>query len=242
MFLLLGAMMSWAQAASPSPAVASPALDARIASAKVWVADDSLHDVAFLTLYSQKKFAPLLAMLPKSVSPEKAARLKELIAEREIRFAHGKADALKAGVPAPDYLQAQAELIREKITAEIGAEVAAQVDEYVQTLPQRKLVNELNQNLIYQGQGLSAQQMEQLTGLIHATDVYLTARPGSEAELDAFMARKNAARDEILKTASKYLQPVQLEGLRLELEIPIAQLNWQRNQILGPGRTPKPSP
>lgn len=241
-FFLLAAMTSLALAESTPTAVANQADAAQVASAKGWVPDDSLGDVRFLTLYSQIKFAPLLAMLPKSVSSEKAARLKDLIAEREIRFAHGKADALKAGVPAPDYLKAQAELIKQKITTEVGPEVAALVEDYVQTLPQRRVVNELNQILVYRGQAMNPEQMERLTRLIHETDVNLTARPGSEAELDAFMARKNAARDRILSAASAYLDAGQREGLRMALELPIAQLNWQRNQILGvPERPAKPS-
>ncbi|MBS0633587.1 MAG: hypothetical protein JSS11_16880 [Verrucomicrobia bacterium] len=229
-FLLLGAMTGLALA---EPAVSSQTDAALAASAKDWVPDDSLGDVRFLTLYSQVKFAPLLAMLPKSVPAEKAARLKDLIAEREIRFAHGKADALKAGVPLPEYLNAQAALIKQKITTEVGPDVAALVDDYVQTLPQRRLVNELNQILVYRRQAMNPEQMERLTRLIHGTDVNLTAKPGSEAELDAFMAHKNAARDKILATASAYLDAGQLEVLRLALDLPIAQLNWQRNQILG---------
>ena len=210
------------------------------ASARTETAEESQLRDEYLTQYSQRKFAPLFAMIADSVSSEKRAHLGEILARREIAAACVRDGLAHQAVGVA--LDSQHEALKEEITRELGSEVCAQVENYLQTLPQRPMLESINQILVYRGDILSVSQTERLCTVLHQCAVPTPGRRSSLEEWDVFVARKSAAAKKVAAAAAEFLSGKQRETLQQELSTQIAFLRFQRRTLHPPseisGKTP----
>jgi len=185
----------------------------------------------FLTRYSRRKFAPLLCLLGKELTPVKLERLAAILAEREIAFANAKETAAGSAVALDRFMDERAAWVRSEVARECGEATAEKLDAFLRTLPQRLVVSGLNQNLVYAGEGLTIGQMERLCAVIQQHEAPLPGRRPTLAEWDAYLAKENAAVGEMIKEARTFLSSTQAAELEREFALQTARLADQRRTI-----------
>lgn len=143
-------------------------------------------------------YAPLFREL--ALPPEKLARLKQLLLERDTATFDVVASLAARGedpakAPLTELSRAIQDEVDARIAAELGEDVRARFYGYYDTLPQRRVVGALENRLSYGGEPLSPDQSRRL------------------AEL---MAKNAATRftDEVVSRAAEFLSPAQLGALR----------------------------
>ena len=122
----------------------------------------------------EQRYAALFKNL--NLPPDQVERLKTLLAERETTVQDVMAAARTQGLNPRDNPDAFRKMIadaqnqiNEGIKATIGDNGFSQLTSYEQTLPQRNLVNELQQRLSYTNTPLTAAQAEQMVQILAAT-------------------------------------------------------------------------
>lgn len=121
----------------------------------------------------ESRYAALFKML--NLSPDQTDKLKSLLAEKQTALQDVMAAAREQGLnPRTDpdgfrklVTDAQAD-INNNIKATIGDAGYAQLQQYDQTLPQRNVVNQLQQSLSYTSAPLTDAQTEQLVQILAA--------------------------------------------------------------------------
>ena len=110
------------------------------------------------------------------LTPDQLDRFKDLLVEKQTAMMDVFAAAREQGINPRSDPQAYAKLLATAqaevdgtIRSTIGETAFAKYDGYQQTLPQRSLVDQLEQRLSYSSTPLSAQQSEQMVAILAAT-------------------------------------------------------------------------
>lgn len=176
----------------------------------------------YLTLYAKKKYSPLLLRLAATgVNSERLATLQTLLIRREVRLATAQMSTGQHGPELVEYLtQVKMEITRE-IEKSLGPEIKANVEHYIDTLPQRQLVNDLNQILVYSDATLTAQQFELLCDLLAKSEPVSPFAANRRFD-ERSITQRRLAYDDLLKKAAGLLSATQLRAFSEALDLQIA--------------------
>ena len=219
------------------------------------------------------RYAALFKKL--ALSPEKLAQFQSLLADKLSVPMDVMTAAIQQGIDPmqnpPEFRQlvqnAQAD-IEEKIKAALDPASYAQYQNYVQTEPQRMVVNQLQQSLSYTDTPLTTAQVDQLMQILANTSpVNGGGAPGTGGAAVAYVNRTGSGNsmvvavgtpppegggsfggslvtDETVTRAQSVLSPAQVQALReiQQQQQAAAQLRQQMMQNPGTGGAPPPLP
>jgi hypothetical protein len=140
----------------------------------------------------EANYGPLFKSL--NLSSEQAEKLKAVLADRQTTLQDVYAAAREQGISPREHPEAFRKLISDaqneinnSIKGVIGEAGFAQLQTYEQTLPQRNLVNELQQRLSYTTTPLTPAQAEQLVQILAANAPPRTTTTGTSGTLQPSM-------------------------------------------------------
>ena len=131
----------------------------------------------------EQRYAALFKNL--NLSPEQSEKLKRLLVDRQTTIQDVAAAAREQGITPRNDPESFRKLVADAqdqvtqgIRGVIGDAGVAQLQNYEQTLPQRNLVNDLQQRLSYSNTPLSSTQAEQLVQILASNAPARPANPG----------------------------------------------------------------
>ncbi|MBS0663709.1 MAG: hypothetical protein JSR48_10635 [Verrucomicrobia bacterium] len=185
----------------------------------------------YLASYARRKFAPWLARLRVGTPGDLADRAAVIVAERERRLAGAREASRKCGMAMEAYCERVTAEARAALVAAGGDNLGRQFDDFLTLLPERLVVGNVNQVLVYRGDAMTADQMERVCVILHQS---LPAPPvgrPSVAVWDAYLDRIRGSNEAVLAATASWLAPVQVQALREELELQWLHLRSQRRDI-----------
>lgn len=186
----------------------------------------------YLAKYADRKYAPLMGLLRKSLSLQEQSQLGEILVARQLALADLPSGPQRSAAEVAAYRNRCNEDAQARILKLYGPAIAKAVDDYLETLPARRVVGELNHILIYQGEGMSVEQMEKLSVLLQQNTVDMGTRSPNDDDLDRYIEASKLSEQSVLKAAAEYLSKVQLLVLKSDFEMRIAYMRSHRSNIL----------
>lgn len=190
-----------------------------------------------------------------SLTPDQLETFKELLVEKRTAVQDIRSAAREEGISSrndPETLRklvadAQTE-IDDAIRATVGEAAFAKYENYEKTLPQRNVVNQLEQRLSYSSTPLSTQQSEQMVAIIAATNqasgrTNVTNVPLAGGGPRSLRGSETRITDATINQALGVLAAPQIDALRQlqqEQEAQAALSAAMRNRSRPPGSSPSP--
>jgi len=176
-------------------------------------------DILYLKHYVQRKYAPLFGMLRKDISGNQMMQLRDILLKREVNKGRVSIN------------ESQSFLLNE-LSATFGKEIVKSVTDYIETLPARRIVGELNQIFIYYDLGMSLEEINRLCRLLQDNTVELRTKMPNDSDFEHYLIEKKTASDVVRHGASKFLSPDQIAILMEDFELQMAFLRANRSSII----------
>lgn len=207
------------------------------------------------------RYAALFKSL--ALTPDQLDKLKNLLVDKSTAMADVMMAAREQGINPRQDREAFRQLVEETqadidatIRSTLGETAFAQYQDYERTLPQRSIVDQLEQRLSYSSTPLTAEQSSQVLALLASTQPATNTNAGPEINLAGrgplgpFIGRGTAAiTDQALQQSAGILAAPQIEALRqlqqeqqAQRDLANAFRNQATNNSAGSRSTPPPPP
>lgn len=193
--------------------------------------EDPAATAAYFKLYGARKFEPLIINLRKSLGEEGSSRIRSILIEREIRLAAAGRQLGKTRKNIEnDSAQIQSD-IKSRLLAEFGSEILQKTETFIKTLSQRALVGGFNQELVYEGEPLTVDEIESLISILAKNAEENKVGFKSVHEVDTYILERKESQTHALQEATAFLNARQLEALQREFDLEIAYIRRHRERM-----------
>lgn len=217
--------------ASASPAATIPAETQPTASGQsTRMTRDAPDDLEvfrnFLEVYLHKTHGVLFVKLEPEIPPETLSKLRQLLLTRDLETAQISKYSTVGRPQTKSLVSAIKADVNQQIKDILPPESFASFRIYDESQSERRVVNSINQILIYKQEPLTPEQFDYMVSLLHTHQSETLALDASLEAVDASIAKRRLVHREILETAKPQLTDKQLAEFKTEFDIELAYMAY----------------
>jgi hypothetical protein len=180
--------------------------------------------------YLEKTHGAFFTKISEHISSLQLNQLREILVQRDVEVAEARRMAVLQRTGAKSQIDEIRRVTNDKVKTQLGGETLQELKSYEDALPQRTLVNEVNEALIYKGAPLTASESDKMIDLIKTQSSPTPPLNASLDQVDQFIDERTKASEKIISLATGDLSPVQIEAFRAAFDLEVAYWKYYKTR------------